>query len=338
MKKLIKMLTAAAVLTVMIIPQTGCGKKTEPVTKESFYFDTVCQVTVYDMKNMSEDNAKDVIGKAFSQCEKYEKLLSKTKRGSDIYKINHAAGKAVQCDGITIEVIKKGLEYSKLTNGKFDITIGKAQDTWDFHNHKSKPPAKEKLAKAMKYVDYKQVRVNGNKVQMGTSKGEIDLGAVAKGYIADGIAKYLKEQGVTSAIISLGGNIECVGNKGGKPFNIGIEKPFSERSDIVGACDVDNETIVTSGIYERYIKYKGKKYHHILDSKTGMPVDSDVVGVSIKSDFGHSGDCDGLSTTCLILGSKEGKRLIEKMKGYEALFILKNGKLVRTKGFELKEE
>ena len=143
------------------------------------------------------DAAKDVIGKAFSQCEKYEKLLSKTKRGSDIYKINHAAGKAVQCDGITIEVIKKGLEYSKLTNGKFDITIGKAQDTWDFHNHKSKPPAKEKLAKAMKYVDYKQVKVNGNKVQMGTSKGEIDLGAVAKGYIADGIAKYLKEQGVT---------------------------------------------------------------------------------------------------------------------------------------------
>lgn len=338
MKKLIKIFTTIAVLIIMIIPQTGCGKKEEPVTKESFYFDTVCQVTVYDMKNMSEDNAKDVIDKAFAQCEKYENLLSKTKKGSDIYKINHAGGKAVKCSDITMEVINMGLKYSKLTDGKFDITIGKAQDAWDFHNKKAKLPTKEKLSEAMKYVDYKQIEINGNQVKMGTSKGEIDLGAIAKGYIADGIAKYLKEQGVKSAIISLGGNIECVGNKGGKPFNIGIEKPFSERSGIVGACDVDNGTIVTSGVYERYIEHNGKKYHHILDSKTGMPVNSDVIGVSIKSDFGHSGDCDGLSTTCLILGSKEGKKLIENMKGYEALFILKDGKLVKTKGFELKED
>lgn len=338
MKKLIKKLAVITALTITIISQTGCVKKTEPVTKESFYFDTICQVTVYDMKDMSEENAKAVIDKAFSQCEKYEKLLSKTKKGSDIYKINHAGGKAVGCSDITLEVIKKGLRYSKLSNGKFDITIGKAQDAWDFHSKKAKPPTSAKLAEAMKYVNYKQVEIKGNRVRMGTSKGEIDLGAIAKGYIADGIAKYLKKEGVTSAIISLGGNIECIGNKGGKPFNIGIEKPFSERSEIVGACDMDNGTIVTSGTYERYIEYKGKKYHHILNSKTGMPVESDVLGVSVKSGFGGSADCDGLSTTCLILGSKEGKKLIESMEGFEALFILKNGDLVKTKGFELKEE
>lgn len=103
--------------------------------------------------------------------------------------------------------------------------------------------------------------------------------------------------GVTSAIVSLGGNIECIGDKSGSDFSIGIEKPYSDQSEIVGSTPLSNGTVVTSGTYERYFTYKGKKYHHILNVKTGYPVNTDVVGVSIKSKFGHSVDCDGLSTT-----------------------------------------
>lgn len=359
MKKFIKIMAAIVISTLVIIPQTGCGKKTEtsqngnggsaesvePVSKDSFYFDTVCQVTVYDMKDMSGENAEKVIEKAFKECAKYEKLLSKTKKGSDIDRINHAGGRPVKCDKLTIDVIKKGLEYSKLTNGRFDITIGKAQDLWNFEqkgskgaSRMSKPPARKKLAAAMKYVDYRQVKIDGDEVTMGTGKGEMDLGAIAKGYIADRISEYLKQNGVKSAIVNLGqSNVACIGDKHGAPFKVGIQKPVPESDEIVGAVEIKNGVVVTSGIYERYIEYKGKKYHHILDSKTGMPVDSDVAGVSIRAGYGNSTGGDGLSTTCLILGSEEGKKLIDSMKGYEAAFILKNGKIVKTDGFDLKK-
>jgi len=338
MKKFVSMAAVVVLAALLIIPQTGCGSNTEPVSKESFYFDTTCKISIYDMKDMSEKKANVAIDKAFKQCARYENLLSKTKKGSDIYKINHAGGKTVKCDPITVEVIKKGIRYGKMTGGKFDITIGKAEDLWDFHGSNQKPPDAEKLAEAMKYVDYRQIHVSGNTVTMGTAKGEIDLGGIAKGYIADRVSEYLRKLGVTSAIISLGGNIECIGDKAGSDFNIGIEKPYSDQSEIVGATPLSDGTIVTSGVYERYFEYKGKKYHHILNSKTGMPVETDVTGVSIRSTKGHSADCDALSTTCLILGKEKGKKLIEGMDGYEALFILSDDKIVKTKGFEFKEE
>lgn len=338
MKKIISAVMICALTALLIIPQTGCLGKTDKVTKQSFYFDTTCEITVYDMKDMSEDNAGNAIDKAFKQCAKYEELLSKTKTGSDIYKINHAGGAAVKCDPITIECIRDGLKYCKLSGGKFDITIGKAEDLWNFHSDNPKVPSAASLKEAIKYVNYKQIHISGNTVTMGTTEGEIDLGGIAKGFIADKIAKYMKSIGVTSAIISLGGNIECIGDKDGTPFSIGIEKPYSDQSEIVGSTNLTNGTVVTSGIYERYFTYKGKKYHHILNVKTGYPVNTDVVGVSIKSSYGHSVDCDGLSTTCLILGEKKAKKLIESLKGYEAVFILKNGDVVKTSGMDFEAE
>ncbi len=329
---------AAAVIlaAILIIPQTGCGSNTgsEPYSKQSFFFDTTCQVSIYDMEEYSEEAADAAIESCFEDCRLYESLLSKTVEDSDIYKINHAGGKPVECDPITIDVIKKGLTYCSLTNGAFDITVGKATDLWDFHGENPKPPTKEELAEAMKYVDYEQIKIDDNTVTMGTKKGEIDLGGIAKGYIADRISEKLREQGVTSAIINLGGNVEVIGDKEGEPFKIGIEEPYSDQSGIIGSTPLTNGTIVTSGVYERYFEYDGVKYHHILDSKTGMPVDSDIVGVSIQAGAGHSVDCDGLSTSCLLLGYDKAKNLIGFMDGYQALFILKDGSVQTTGGFQ----
>lgn len=334
MKKIISAVCICALTAVLIIPQTGCVGKTDKVTQESFYFDTTCSITIYDMKDMSEDNAGKAIDKAFKQCSRYENLLSKTKKGSDIYKINHAGGAPVKCDNETIECIRDGLKYCKLSSGKFDITIGKVNDLWDFETDDPKLPDAAAVKAALPYVNYKQIHISGNTVTMGTTKGEIDLGGIAKGFIADKVSAYLKSIGVTSAIISLGGNIECIGDKSGQDFNIGIEKPYSDQSEIVGSTGLNNGTVVTSGVYERYFKYKGKKYHHILNVNTGYPVSTDVIGVTIKSKWGHSVDCDGLSTTCLILGEKKAKKLIESLDGYEALFILKNDQIVKTSGFD----
>lgn len=321
---------------------TTASASTDPVTKQSYYFDTICQITIYDMKDMSEENAADAIQAAFDKCAHYEKLLSKTKEGSDIWNINHAQGKPVTCDPETISIIEKGISYGDLTDGKFDITIGACEDLWDFHSDNPKVPDADELAEAVSHVNYKNIQVDGDTVTMLDPDCEIDLGGIAKGYIADRTAEVLRDQGVTSAIISLGGNIECVGGKptdagSQKPFTIGIETPYSDMSRIVGTVQLTDGTAVTSGVYERYFTYEGKEYHHILDVKTGYPVDTDTLGVTIIGADGTSADCDALSTTCLILGSEAGAKLIESLDGYEAAFILRDNSIVKTSGMELTE-
>ena len=334
MKKTTKIIALCFCISVLIISYTGCGNKTEPVSKDSYYMDTVCTVTIYDMEKMSEENAGKVIDETFSLCGDYEDLISATKEESDIYKINHAGGKTVKCDSHTIDVVKMGIEAGERSDGAFDITIGKVTDLWDFHGENPSVPEQSKIKEALEDVNYKQIRIDGNTITMENPEGEINLGGIGKGYIADRAADFLKEKGVTSGIVNFGGNIVVIGDKQGDPFKIGVELPYSDRSEIAGYVETKNATLVTSGIYERYFEQGGKQYHHIIDVNTGYPADTDVVSVTIIAPFGYSGVSDGLSTTCLLEGSRKGMELIENMKGFEAVFQTKDGKLLKTKGVD----
>lgn len=335
MKPAKKILLICILISLFIIPQTGCGNE-EPVSKTSYYLDTTCQIDIFGME---EDQASSIIDDAFMVCADYELLLSKTKEDSDIWKINHAKGKAVECDKDTIEVIEKGIYYGDLSKGKFDITIGKVTDLWDFHADEPKVPEKAKVSDCLSHVGYKMIKIDGNKVSLSDPDAQIDLGGIAKGYICDKVTAFLKDNGVESAIVNLGGNIAVIGQKNGKDdFMVGIEKPFSDRSEVVGAVAAHDKTFVTSGIYERCFEQDGKTYHHILDVKTGYPVDSNIISVSIISDLGESVNCDGLSTLCLTLGVDEATRLINSIDGVEAVFIDKDGNITSTEnsGFEKK--
>lgn len=333
----------AGLVPVLVLPAfllTGCGSAApDPVTKESFYFDTVCDITIYDMEDFSKEAADTAIDNAFALCSTYENMLSKTIEGSDIWNINHAGGQPVTVDQETADLIEKGIYYGNLSGGRFDITIGKAEDLWDFETDTPSLPDAEELAEAVSHVDYTKISVDGTSVQLQDPEMEIDLGGIAKGYIADKVAENLSSQGVTSAIVSLGGNIECVGAKpqddgSTTSFTIGIETPYSDRTEVVGSIPLNNGTAVTSGIYERFITVDGKQYFHILDPDTGYPVDTDVVSVTITADEGHSVDCDALSTTCLLLGTEKGTELIESLDGYDAAFIDEDGSITCTSGME----
>ena len=334
-------LTALAVL--MIITQQGCaGKTAEPVVKQSFYFDTVCMISVYDMEEMSEENAKKAIDDAFALCSRYESLLSRTKEGTDIYRINHAAGKPVECDPETVEVIRKGLYYSELSEGTFDITIGRVSDLWDFHAEEPVVPSEEALRKAAATVDWRGVSVEGNTVTLANPETHIDLGGIAKGYIADKVSENLRKSGVTSAIISLGGNIVCIGDKrsggSGEPFRIGIEKPYSQQAQILGSVDAVDQTVVTSGVYQRYFEADGVRYHHILDATTGYPAKSDIEGVTLKAADGKSADCDALATIFLIMGEERALAAVKEMDGIEAFIITTGGEEISTEGMGFKAQ
>lgn len=344
-----KVFTILLMLTILIIPQLGCNaqENNQGIEKTGFYLDTVCRITIYSMEGTEgmsdEEKEKEALLKiteAFKICDGYEKKLSRTIEGSDIYNINHAGGKAVTVDEETVRVIRKGIEFGDLSGGAFDITIGRVSDLWNFHeedeegNKAGTLPDENELAEAVSHVDYTKIEVEGNTVRLLDSEAEIDLGGIAKGYIADKVAQYLEEQGVTSAVVDLGGNIVTIGEKGksledgsGSEFVIGIADPAFGRSQLLGTIPCRDKTLVTSGTYERYFEIDGKKYHHVLDPRTGYPKDTDLLSVTVIGGKGHSVDCDGLSTACLALGLDDGLKLIQGMDGVEAVFVTAEGKV-----------
>lgn len=345
-----KILNLALLIAAIIISQTSCGAGgPEPVSKEEFLLDTICSVSIYEMKDgdgniaaeENKESAERVISEAFELCRQLEGKLSRTKADSDISRLNSAAGEWTELSPETAELIQKGVEYSELSDGVFDITVGGVTELWDFHaaEGEEKLPDEEALAEAVRHVDYKKFEIDGNRVRLKDPEAKTDLGGIAKGYIGDRMCALLKERGVTSGIINLGGNVICIGSKpGGEDFNIGVELPYSDRTEIAGKVAVSDKTLVTSGIYERKMEIDGEVYHHILDTKTGYPADTDVNGVTLIADTGRSADIDALSTICLIEGSEEGMKLIEGMDGIEAVFILKDGGIVMTDGASFEEE
>lgn len=325
-----------AAVAITIISQTGCSQKREPVTKEAYHLDTICNITVYAMTDMTEKSVDKVIDGAYDICEYYEGLLSKTVKGSDIYNINHSAGNPVECDPETVSVIEKGIYYYGISAGRFDITIGHVTDLWDFHAAEPEVPDDAEIKKALDHVGCEQINIEGNTVTMADPEGEIDLGAVAKGYIADKMAAYIRAQGVTGAVVDLGGNLSVIGYKDGESTDVrvGIKKPFAETGGLAAALPVHDRSLVTSGIYERCFRADGKLYHHILDVNTGYPVNTDVQSVTIIGPEDKGVDCDALATVSLIIGREEATRMIEDMDGFEAVFIASDGTVTKTGGVE----
>ena len=340
-----KTLILALLIAALSITQTACsGFSAEPVSKDGYYLDTICSVSVYRMKDDSgevraassmKDEANAAIDDAFAACQDMEALLSRTRADSDISRINAAKGGWTEVSDETIALIQKGMEYSHASDGAFDITVGGLTEQWDFHaaEGEAKLPDKDKLAEAAKHVNYRNIAIEGNKVRLTDPETKLDLGGIAKGYIGDIMAEVLEKRGVVSATVNLGGNVICIGGKTDKDdFVIGVETPFSDRTEIIGKIDARDKTLVTSGVYERRIDVDGKTYHHILDTKTGWPVKTDLDAVTLIAGKGRSADIDAMSTICLIKGSDEGMKFIEEQDGIEAVFVLSDGSIKTTDG------
>lgn len=325
-------------LLLIIITHTGCNiNKSEPISDEEYYLDTVCQISIYDMKDgVNKKKAKSAIDDVFDLCRKLDKTLSNTVDVSDISKINQASGNWVTVSDDTINVIKAGIEYGKLSDGAFDITIGGVTSLWDFHSDNPRLPDETELQEALKHVNYKNIEIDGNRVRMKDPLSKIDLGGIAKGYIGDRMADRLKKLGVKSAIVNLGGNIITIGGKpGANRFVIGIEKPYSDRTETIGNVKVKDKSVVTSGVYERQFEKDGVIYYHVLDAKTGYPVKTDMDSVSLVMEYGHSMDADALSTICLMKGSDAALKYINERDDITGALYLSNGKILESKGMKL---
>ncbi|MFU0825643.1 FAD:protein FMN transferase [Clostridium sp.] len=322
------------VLTMFIstISMVACTKNnsSEPISRTNLFMGTVVKISLYDKKD------QNIISKGFDRIEQIESEVSINEQGTELDKVNQAAGKTpVKVKDDTLAITKKGLEYSELAKGSFDITVGPIVKLWSIGLPEAKVPTQSEIDEKLKLVGYKDLQLNEkDKTIFLKKKGMIiDLGAIAKGYTADAVAEVLKNEGVKSAIIDLGGNVFALGTKpDGDLWKIGIQNPFQSRGEIVGTIYVENKSIVTSGIYERFIEKDGKKYHHILNPFTGYPYDNEIAGVTIVSD--KSIDGDALSTSVFSKGLKGGMDFIESIKDVDAIFITKDKKVYVTKGIK----
>lgn len=302
----------------------GCAAPT-PLTRDTVAMDTVISISLYD----SQDEG--LIAACFDRLAEYEALFSRTDPESEVARLNAAAGEAMPLSADTRELLTLGKAFSERTNGAFDITIATVSALWDFSS--GTLPDAAALADAAARVDWRALDVTetGATLQNGAA---VDLGGIAKGYAADRLAEYLRAEGVTSALLDLGGNVYALGDKNGKPFAVGIRDPQNEAS-LAAVVRVRDKSVVTSGVYERGFTKDGVRYHHLLDPKTGYPVQNGLASVTIVSE--RSVEADALSTACFVLGLQDGLALVEATDGVEALFIAADGSLIASSGLEYEE-
>lgn len=307
---------------------------TEPISVTGYKLNTYVTVSAYTLGSHKTDEVYAILNQTLTLCDYYENLFSRTLSDSILYKINNQETNIVPAE--LAELIRKGIYYGELSNGAFDITIGSVSSLWDFTAKTPTVPDKNDIEQALQYVDYTNIKLTDNSdgnCTISMPRGTIiDLGAIAKGYIADKIKDLLVSRGIDKAVINLGGNILCVGNKqNNRNFNIAIKNPFSENGTPLVTLSLNNKSAVSSGTYERYFYENDTFYHHILNSDTGYPCDNELTGVTIISDASVDGDC--LSTVCFALGTDKGMKLIEETDGVEALFLTNDGNVQYSSGF-----
>ncbi|WP_271006432.1 FAD:protein FMN transferase [Listeria seeligeri] len=304
----------------------------QPYSKTDFLMGTVVTLKIYDK------DKEAVLDKGFDRIKELADKITTSDSGktSEVDKINEQAGKKpVKVSDDIYYLIQEGLEYSENSGGSFDITIGPLTSLWHIGFSDARKPSQAEIDAVLPLINYKDVTMNDKDKTVYLEKEgmQLDLGAIAKGYITDETLKVFKEYKVTTSIIDLGGNIYVQGdNPNGNKWNVGIQDPFSPRGSVIGKLPESNMSIVTSGIYERYLEVDGKTYHHILDPKTGYPFDNDIAGVSIVSK--KSIDGDGLSTATFSKGIKGGMDYIEQFDGVDAIFISKDKKVYETSGLK----
>ncbi|MDL4840490.1 FAD:protein FMN transferase [Aquibacillus rhizosphaerae] len=329
-----------------ILLVSGCGNTLQgkeekvlktPFKETAFLMGTVVTVKIYDKEKES------VLKPVFKRIHDLANQINAEESESEIDKVNEKAGvEPVEVSSDIYNLVKAGKQHSTKSNGSFDITIGPLTSLWHIGYEDARKPEQSEIDDVLPLIDYEKVElIDQEQTVFLKEKGmRLDLGAIAKGFIADEVVEVLKENGVTTAIIDLGGNIYVMGNNpSGEAWNVGIQDPFSARGEIVGKVRQSNRSVVTSGIYERFLEVDGIKYHHLLNPGDGYPFMNDLAGVSIISE--QSIDGDALSTTVFSKGLVDGLEYLENISGVEAIFISTDKKVYTTSGlqdFELTNE
>lgn len=313
------------IIIVGMICLTACGKQDETQSKSFFAMDTYMNITTYG------ENTESALNKAEEQVKGLEKMWSVTDENSEIYAVNHSSGATVAVSDETAKLLDYSLSISDLTNGALDCTMYPILTAWGFTTNNYQIPSETELKSLLENTGYEKLKLDGNSITI-PDEMQIDLGAVGKGYTGDLITETLKENGVTSALLDLGGNIQTIGTKpDGSNWKLGIRSPFDEGS--FATLEVSDCAVVTSGGYERYfVGEDGETYWHILDPNTGKPAHSGLVSVTIVGEEGRL--CDALSTSIFVMGLEKAENLWKQRDDFEMVLVTEDGKIYLTEELE----
>ncbi len=323
-------MSLAVCLLAAPVPVAARGTAEQPRSRtEVGLLGTSCTITIYG------GYSEAALDASFARIAQIEQRMTVNREDSEVVRVNREAGKRpVQVSADTFAVISRGLEISRAGNGAFDITVGPLVKLWGIGTAAARVPSAAEIRRALALVDWRGVTLSqaDSSVFLERKGMALDLGAIAKGYAADDAVRILREHGVNSALVDLGGNVLTLGAKPDRsPWKIGVQNPEEPRGTHIGIVDVGETAVVTSGSYERFFEAGGRRYHHLLDTTTGAPVDNGLTAVMIIS--ASSTTADGWSTLAFALGLERGRAMVEGSKGeVEALFITKARDVFVTPG------
>ncbi len=319
------------ILLFLFIMITLGTRSKEPITKTDLILNTVVTITLYDSDDI------ELLEECFALCRSYETVFSRTNSESELYQLNETfdlqSDEAIPLSNELYEGILAAFSFAKISNNAFTPAIEPVSSLWDFTNPNSVPPTEDLISSQLSFVDSHLFTLDNQSI-LATQQGVgIDLGGIAKGYIADQLKTFLIEKGVTSAMIDLGGNLVCIGSKpDGDPFQVGIQDPSGLKNEAILTVSLTDTSVATCGIYERNFTYEGVTYHHILNPNTGYPYENNLASVTIITPYATN--ADGLSTTCYALGLDAGLKLITSYPNTYGIFIDKDGSITYSEGFD----
>ena len=290
--------------------------------------------TFIDLKAQGENGEKALL-EAEKEINRLEKLFSPTIEQSEIFAINqYAAKQTVTVSKDTFDLIEKAKEYCNITEGAFDITIAPVVKAWGFTEEVKRVPSDEEIQQKLQLVDNNKLHIDkqNSTVYLENENMYIDLGGIAKGYASNKVNEILKKNGVSSAVISLGGNVSVTGKRpDGTKWRIAVQDPMNSEG-YVGILNVEDTSVITSGVYQRFFEQNGKKYHHIIDTKTGKPTQNGLLSVTIVCDNGAM--ADALSTSVMVAGLQKGSELWRKLDNFGMIVITDSNEMYISEDIE----
>ena len=315
----------SGLLVFLLLP--GCAsapvqKNDEPYTVQIFAMDTIMKLTIYGT------HGQETASHAAHRIEELEKLLSVTDMDSEIYAANHGNGEPITLSTDTAALLARALELCGNTSGALDVTILPVLQAWGFTTGSYRIPTGQELVELLELVDYRSVSLTKSILTLPQDM-QLDLGAVTKGYTGDQLMELFKQNGVTSAIVELGGNVQALGAKpDGSLWRVGIQSP--EGDGYAGILAIKDKAVVTSGGYQRYFEQDGSMYWHILNPADGKPARSGLVSVTIVADEGLL--CDALSTALFVMGAEKAAAYWRENGGFDFILIDEDGRVTITEG------
>lgn len=326
-------ITRLMALILLTVTAAACSQPPTRHQDSEIILGTVISVTMY------ANDPRPVFDEIFARVRQIEEQMSTSDEDyetTELLKVNRAAGRsAVSVSQDTFEVVEEAVRYSRLTEGRFDVSVGPLVDLWGIGTEGAGVPDPERIAETLELIDYTRVELlpGPSSVYLPEAGMAVDVGGIAKGYAADEAARILRENGIESALLDFGGNIMTIGTKPDEvPWRIGLQIPELDvpRGQFLGIAEVTDLSIVTSGTYERYFIEDGVQYHHILDTETGRPVRNSLASVTIITE--ESMRADALSTAVFAMGLEDGLAFAEQLDDLEAIFVTDDKKVYATSG------